>query len=189
LSKLILIAGIPASGKTRYGLHISNRLNLIFFSKDAFKEKLHDVLKWDNAVRENSKFYGMAAYSVFFHAVECAMRTGAPLAIESNFVPECEETLNVFASRYCYEALTVLFDADSKILHRRFIERDLTGERHRGLISGGLKHDDFSPENFEKSCAPMRDFIIGERIVVDTTDFAKVDYGEIDEKVIGFLNR
>lgn len=41
--KLILIAGIPASGKTRYGLHLSEIVELPFFSKDAFKKHLHGL--------------------------------------------------------------------------------------------------------------------------------------------------
>ena len=187
--KLILIAGIPASGKTRYGIHISEKLNLPFFSKDHFKEKLHDVLKWDNTVRGNSKHYGTAAYSVFYHATECLMKAGVSLVVESNFVPQCEEILNRYVTQYGYLAMTVLFDAEITVLHKRFLERDETEERHPGLVSGGLIHDDFNLNKFEEGCKPMREFRVGEKITVDTTYFAELDYSAIDEMVEEFVTR
>ena len=185
--KLILIAGIPAAGKTRYGVHIAARLNLPFFGKDHFKEKLHDVLKWDNTVRDNSKLYGMAAYSALYHAAECLMKTGISLVLESNFVPPCTPIINNFVTQYGYQALTVLFDAEIRVLHQRFCARDTMDERHPGLVSGSLIHDDFSLENFEKGCVSMREFCIGERIIVDTTDFSAVDYDLIDRKIMDLL--
>ena len=187
--KLILIAGIPASGKTSCGLRIAKKFNVPFFSKDHFKERLHDALKWDNTVRANSKLYGGAAYDMALHAAERTMAAGAPLMLESNFRPENAVDIAEMVSRHNYEALTVLFDADIKTLHRRFIGRDETEERHPGLISGGLKHADFTLENFEAGCAPLRKFRVGELVIVDTTDFDSVDYGALDGRIENFLRK
>ena len=91
--------------------------------------------------------------------------------------------------KFRYLPLTVLFDADIKILHRRFCERDMTDERHSGLSSNSNPFNDF--DYFSNATLPLRDFSIGEKFIVDTTDFSKVDYGEVDavvKKFIGIAN-
>jgi dephospho-CoA kinase len=39
---LILIAGVPASGKTRYALHLAEKLHIPVFCKDHIKEHLYE---------------------------------------------------------------------------------------------------------------------------------------------------
>ena len=179
---VILIAGIPASGKTTYARHISEKLNIPFVGKDAIKEKLYDVLKYDTSRRENSKLYGAASYSVFFHIAECLMKADVSFVLESNFSPASADVLLPLVQQYHYRALTVLFDADIKVLHKRFCERDATVERHPGLVTKGTVLVDF--DTFSEGTLPLRDFCIGERITVDTTDFSKVDYDKVDDLVL-----
>jgi len=179
---IILIAGIPASGKTTYARHISKKLNIPFIGKDAIKEKLHDVLKFDTSKRENSQLYGAASYSVFFHIAECLMKADTSFVLESNFSPASADVLLPLMQQYNYKALTVLFDADIKVLHKRFCERDITDERHPGLVTKNTDLHDF--DIFSKGTLPLRDFCIGEKITIDTTDFSTVDYNAVDDLVI-----
>jgi len=179
---VILVAGIPASGKTIYAQHISEKLNIPFIGKDAIKEKLHDVIKFDTSKRENSQLYGAASYSVFFHIAECLMKADVSFVFESNFSPASANVLLPIIQQYNYQALTVLFDADIKVLHKRFCERDVTDERHPGLVTKGTDLHNF--DTFSKGTLPLRDFCIGEKITVDTTDFSTVDYNKIDDLVI-----
>ena len=51
---IIIIAGIPASGKTTYAQYIAERLHIPFIGKDAIKEKLYDILNYDTTKREKS---------------------------------------------------------------------------------------------------------------------------------------
>ena len=44
---IILIAGVPASGKTAYARHVAEKLHIPFIGKDNIKEKLYDSLQWD----------------------------------------------------------------------------------------------------------------------------------------------
>ena len=182
---IIAIAGIPASGKTVYGRHLAEKMNIPFISKDAIKEKLHDVLKFDNTARENSQLYGAASYSVFYHITECLMKTKISFILESNFHPMSVEKLSKLTEEYGYNAVTVLFDADIQVLHKRFVERDLTEERHPGLVSIIAVENSLNDfEVFKTGTAPLREFCIGKKIVVDTTDFSKVSYEEVDKKVL-----
>jgi len=182
---IILVAGIPAAGKTTYARHITKKLHIPFIGKDNIKEKLHDVLQYDTSKQGNSKLYGSASYSVFFHIAECLMKVDVSFVLESNFTPDSAEILAPLVQKYNYRALTVLFDADMEVLHKRFCERDITDERHPGLRSKSGINNDF--EHFKSGTLPLRDFCVGDKITVDTTDFLKVDYGSIDCSIINFI--
>ena len=63
---LIIVAGIPASGKTTDAKHIAEKLHIPLIGKDLIKEKLYDAIRYDTSKRENLRLYGAASYSVFF---------------------------------------------------------------------------------------------------------------------------
>ena len=114
------------------------------------------------------------------------MKADVSFVLESNFSPTSADVLLPLVQQYHYQALTVLFDADIKVLHKRFCERDLTAERHPGLITKGADPVDF--DTYSKGTLPLRDFCIGEKIIVDTTDFSKVDYDKINDLVLKKIN-
>ena len=182
---IILVGGIPASGKTTYGRHIAHKLRVPFIGKDDIKEKLHDVLQYDTSAEENSKLHGRAAYKVFYHVAESLMKSGTSFVAESNFPPFSAEILRPMVENYGYRALTVLLDADMEVLYMRCCQRDTTSERHPGLAGKFGPQYDFTA--FCQEMSPIKDFCVGEKMVFDTTDFAKVDYNEIDARIIGFI--
>lgn len=186
--KLFLIAGIPASGKTTYGLHLAKALGIPFFSKDAFKEHMHDALRYDPVSPEISRLYGAAAYEVFYYAAGQVMRAGSPLILESNFPPQSAKILDSMLLDYGYEALTFLFDGQLEALHRRFVERDHSPQRHAGLVAKSGIYEDYA--TFAKAVEPLRGFQTrGEQIRVDTTQFEQVRYEELDRIAAEFLNQ
>ena len=179
---IILIAGIPASGKTTYGRHIAEKLNIPFICKDTIKENLHNAIKWDTSVRANSKLYGLASYNVFYSIIDSLMKAGVSLVAESNFGPASVDMLLPIIECHGYRAITVLMDADLAVLNKRFHDRDITDERHPGLVISC----EFEGFNEDEALA-FRDFEVGEKIVVDTTDFARVSYAKVDADVINFI--
>jgi len=184
-SYLIIIAGIPASGKTTYGKHIAEKLRIPFICKDSIKEKLYDAIHYDTSKRENLQLYGTASYSVFFHIAECLMKADISFVLESNFTPFSSEVLLPLVQQYSYRPLTILFDADMKVLHKRFCERDVTDERHPGLASKSDAFSDF--DTFKNGALPFREFCVGDKLTVDTTDFSKINYVNVDTLVKKFI--
>lgn len=185
--RVIFVAGLPAAGKTVYASHLAKISQVPFFSKDAMKESLHDVLHYDPVSPEVSHLYGAAAYEVFYYAVRQVMQSGYPLILESNFPPQASQILGPMLSEYGYQSLTFLFDADLKRLHQRFVQRDHTSERHEGLVAKSGIYEDF--ETFAKAVLPLREFFVGGiHRKVDTSDFEKVDYLGLDQLALDFLN-
>jgi len=176
MSYIILVAGIPAAGKTTYARHIGEKLYIPVIVKDDIRDKLHESLKYDDSISENGTRYGMASISVFFHIAECLMKAGVSFILESNFTLRAVGDLSPLIQKYNYSSLTVLLDAEPEVAHKRFCER-------QGI---DIKTDFGFSYNAKDS---YRDFCIGEKITIDTTDFTKVDYNKIDDLVIDFTEK
>lgn len=179
---LILIAGMPGVGKTSFANYLSEKLQIALICKDKHKEIIWDRVHYDTIKRDESKIYSMLAYDLSFYFCETLMRTGQPIIFESNFVKLCGENLQPMVQKYGYKVITVLFDGDSEVIHKRFVERDITSERHPGLCSNGF-FDDF--EVFKKAAQACGSFKYGDVVVnVDATNFSQVSYDDLVERIL-----
>lgn len=183
---IVIITGDLASGKTSYGIKISNTLGIPFFSKDKVKEVLYDSLSNDADLDyESKRRIGSTSYDVFYYIIEEQMKAGMPLVAESNFTEESIPMIKALLNKYNYKCVTVRFTGDLHILHERFIKREYSDERHSGLFSNG-KFDNY--EVFESRASVLRNFKINDNeIVVDTTDFDTVDYNKIIDFIKGVV--
>jgi len=179
---IILVAGIPASGKTTYSKHIASKLSVVLIGKDAIKSVLYEALQWDNSNRAVGQAHGKAASFVMYHIADEIMKTGGNLVVESNFPPYSADVFRGLAEKHGYSAITVLCDADSAVLFKRYYEREDTNERHDGLR--GLRID---LEQFTKETQPLRDFCVGRKLILDTTNLNRIDYNTIDNEILKYL--
>lgn len=182
IKTLIIIAGMPATGKTTFANYLSDKMKVPLVSKDWLKEIIWDKIHFDTNIRAESQKYGGLAFDLTFHICEMLMKTNQIFIIESNFTKPCPNILNSIVNKYKYKVITVLFDGDVEVIHQRFLARDVTEERHQGLVSNNY-FSDF--ELFKKATKPSRDFDYGDiRIIVDSTDFSKVSYDDIVVKIL-----
>lgn len=182
---IIIITGELAAGKTSYGKKISEVLKIPFFSKDGIKEVLFDSFNTANLDYESKRKIGASSYSVFYYIIEEQMKVGLPIIAESNFVKESEPIIKKLLDKYNYNNITIRFEGNLQVLHKRFLEREYSNERHLGLVSNGV-FDDF--ENFEKTSIKSKEFKINDNeILVDTTDFSKVDFDKIIENIQKYM--
>ena len=115
------------------------------------------------------------------------MRVGKTFILESNFVKESISILSNLIEKYDYHCITMRFEADLKLLHKRFLEREVSNERHQGLVSNGVFN---KFEEFKKTADKSREFkISNQEILVDTTDFLKVNFSEIMDKIYEEIKR
>lgn len=177
----IVICGDLAGGKTTYGKKISKELQIPFFSKDELKEILFDSMNNDNLSYEEKRKIGASSYAIFYNIAEQLMKVSQAFILESNFVKESIEILNNLINKYNYKCITVRFEGDLKTLHQRFLKREYSEERHQGLVSNGT-FDDF--EEYLKHSNKLKEFKINDdEIVVDTTDFSKVNFEDIMSQI------
>lgn len=181
--KLILIAGASASGKSRYLEYLRSNMALPVFSKDGVKEVLYQGIGMPADSPTAVQQYGAMAYDLLFSIAETLMKSGCDFGLESNFTARSRQSLMPLAEKWGYECMTVLFTAPVEVLHKRFVEREVRGERPEAF-GLGLYHD---LEDFRKNCAGSLDFSLGEVLRVDTSDFEKVDYEDITERIRRFI--
>jgi predicted kinase len=128
---VIVISGLPCTGKTTLGKRIARECSVPFFSKDGFKERLFDELGWSD--RAWSKKLGLASYKLLFYALEAQLEVGQSCVVEANFYPEFHsQILNDFKQHYQAEFFQIHCHAQPQILLERFRARWESGTRHPG---------------------------------------------------------
>lgn len=174
-STLIIITGLPGTGKTSLAKFLSEKLNVPLISKDTIKELIFDSLGWSDRVW--SKKVGHATYKILDYLLEEELKAGHSLVLESNLKPELDnEKFQQWQDKYDYRVLQILCYADGEVLFDRFKARALSGERHPG-------HDDAN--NLEEFKEVLSEGKVegldlqGHKVEIDTTNFSVVDYSAI----------
>ena len=82
-TKLIIICGLPASGKTTLAQTLSQKLNIAYLSKDIIKENLYDILQ--GKTLDDSKKTGLQAIQMLFSLVEHQLKNQVDIIMEAPF--------------------------------------------------------------------------------------------------------
>ena len=182
---LIIISGPPATGKTTLARQIAQKFSLPLFYKDGFKELLCDVVGCTD--RQETKKLGLASSLLLYYVAEPLLATGQSLIVESSFHSDLAtpEFLNL-KSKCDFEPFQIQCRTAGEMLV----------QRHQARTDGGERHPShFDQLYFEESQAvllkgyqePMQ--IGGQLYIVDTTDFATIDYTALFEAVKSTLER
>lgn len=192
----ILMAGMPASGKSTMAKAISKKWKLPVISKDSIKEILFDNIGFQSRAEKVS--LGIASMEIMYYVAEQLMNTGQPFILENNFEYSSEHGIKTLLEKYHYSALTITLTGDYKEIYRRFQERDISPDRHRGHVV-----NDCYPEKKERSPEEIKaatisydayvhsvvqrgydTFFVGNRqIKIDTTDFSKINMEELFSQI------
>ena len=187
--KIIIVEGYLASGKSTFALHLSETIGVPYLIKDTFKSALCKHIEIDD--RSESSKFSVVTFDAMMYVVERLMETGCSIIIEGNFAPsgmkKVDEAGEIkrLIEKYEYSSLTYKFKGDTKVLHKRFVEREDTAERGQANKLGfEVKHEDF-----DRWCHKLDPFDVGGRVIeVDTTDFSKVDFVGYVNIAKGFIN-
>jgi predicted kinase len=189
---LIILAGMPASGKSTIAKVISDRLNLPILEKDVIKESLFDTLGFSNYGQKRKLDH--AANLVLLTCAEALMRNGQSMILDNNFDEQSSKVLNCLIKKYSCNCVTIFFGGDIDAFYQRYTARDNAHERHLGHVLQehypplpGESHDytmtreEFT-EKFEKrGMAQFR--CDGARIDIDATDPGKIDIVALIEQI------
>jgi predicted kinase len=180
---VVIVTGPPASGKSTIAEAIAKGVSAPLLAKDPVKEALFDGLGTGDP--SWSKKLGLATYAILFLALEQEVRAGRSCVLEANFDhDEASVQLRALQLRAPFRALQIVCTASREVLVKRFVAR--SGSRHPGHI------DDERVDDVVESIDAGRWRALdleGERIEVDTTDWAEVAVDELVERAAARAGR
>jgi predicted kinase len=174
---LLIVTGPPAAGKTTLAVRLAADLRLPLFTKDLFKEALHDRLHGIDGIDSQ---LGLVAYDLLFVVMEAELAAGRSLVLEANFRPAVStQHFQSVLSRHPALPVQIHCTAAPDLLASRFRARFDSGERHPVHADRELGLD--RAIHFHAEHGPLD--LGGPVIRVETDDFAAVDYPGILDRV------
>ena len=140
---LIIVNGLPGTGKTTLARRLAADLGLPTFSRDGLFETLYDALESSTAGPPFG--LGAASYALLYDVAGAVLASGQPVIVEGFFGRPDERRAEFLRlrERHDFEPLEILCKADGPALMQRFLARMASGERHRGhLDREWLEHNE-----------------------------------------------
>ena len=129
---LVVVSGPPAAGKTEAVEKLAAAVELPFFSKDTFKERLYETFGPDDDGELEARIEA-AALAILLSVIDTHLAAGISAIAESNFhSPEESEPLRQLRQRHEARILQVHISGDPADIADRFAERSASGDRHPG---------------------------------------------------------
>ncbi|MFZ2189059.1 MAG: AAA family ATPase [Candidatus Moraniibacteriota bacterium] len=179
---LILVSGLPATGKTTLSKKISEEFNIPLASADAIKETIWSTLGHDFDFEFNDKI-GRTTFELLFYFIEASLSKGKSLVVEAHFNPERNNLrINELKKKFGTKLVQIYCDCETEALRKRFKERTKKDSYHAGhkhtieLYGEGRILNSLGNKN-------KRLEIDGATYELDTTNPEKIDY----EKLFGFI--
>ena len=180
MRKVILIGGVLAAGKSTYANILKEKYNLTVVTKDRLKEILGDNIYVEN--REENKKLSVICFDLIKYLLDCNKTN---IVFESNFKEYELIELKRICEELDYEVMSLIFDADNEVLHKRFNKR-LNENRHYVHKSQDFTDiNDFIPVIDHLRNAPY----FGEIVNVDCNDFSYQNDEQLFKKIEVFLNK
>jgi hypothetical protein len=107
---LIIVSGMPATGKTRFADWLSVEMGIPLLSLDEVWEKI-----------ETSAI----PFAQYWALCENMTKSSSTFIIEFGFSNEIKPEINGLAKKYDYQTINIHFDTSFEIAHRRFNDRRL----------------------------------------------------------------
>lgn len=174
LPTLILINGMPATGKSTMAAKLSRDLQIPYIGKDMLKEFFYDTLAIEG--REQSRMIGQAVIEMLYTLAETYVSHNQSLIEDCPFFakfgrPKFEAVL----TKYPTQVIEVYCSTDKDVRRKRVVTRNEGGDRHQGHVEAMNYLGPDDPEPYD-DYAPLE---VGELIKVDTTDFDDASYARL----------
>lgn len=193
---LILVAGLPASGKSSFSHYAGEKLGFPVLEKDHYKEILFDDIGFRN--REEKVKLGNAATDLMYDDAARLLSRGLSVILDNNFENSSLPGVKALMERFGCRTVTVRFEGDTKEIYKRFVARDQDPARHRGHVVNTCYPENGDPEPYVPISAEsfeekfrgrgVMDFYPGGKLIlVDATDLNSVSWEDIFRKLLSAM--
>lgn len=183
MSKLLLIMGDLAAGKSTFAKKLGERYNTNVFYKDKLKELLGDTIGFQNR-EENLKLSKASVELMNMFICEFGSKN-TNLILESNFHDAEIIKIHELADQYNFDVLTLLLEADIDVIHKRHVNRMENENRHPVHLSEPFKEFEDFKNYIEKSREVTE---IGKIIKINANDFSYQNEEKLLKQIDDFMN-
>ncbi len=189
---LIILSGLPASGKSTVARALQESFSYPILEKDRIKECLFDTLGFQS--HEEKRRLDAAAARILLQTAEDILTAGGSVILDNNFDTAAGEALRALQARLSPRSVTLLLTADEDVIYARYLARDLAHTRHPGHALS----DRYPPLPGDPDVSPMEREGFAQRylsrgmgkvswdgpvIRVDTTDLEALDMAAVLARV------
>ncbi len=129
MSKLIIVCGLTASGKTTFAAELSKQLKISCIHKDSIKERLYEILKYSTL--EQSKELGAQSMQLLYALTEEQIVNNVDIILEAPFT--YEEDYKIFAdwiNKYHVQIYTIICSVSESERQIRYRNRPRHAAHH-----------------------------------------------------------
>lgn len=192
---LILLAGYPAAGKTYLCNLIWEQFpEFVVVSQDTIKEEIWDEYGFNNC--EEKIRLELLSWEKYYKIMEENIEKRISVISDYPFSDKQKNRLQALTEKYQLQVVTIRLIGDLEILFQRSLKRDLDNSRHLGHLAtcyhkGDVMEDRsqaygfVTHEIFMERCKNRgyNTFELGFLIEIDVTDYNKIDYNEMLDKL------
>ncbi|MFD2610342.1 AAA family ATPase [Deinococcus taklimakanensis] len=127
--RLLVVSGLPASGKTTLATALSTALRWPLVTKDDYKAILLDAAPPERREAEATT-NGPLSFALMWHVAEVILRAGGNAVLETHFYrPQSEAHIRELAGRHAAQLAQIYCEAPLDELNRRHAARVALGKR------------------------------------------------------------
>lgn len=184
MTKIILITGDLATGKSTFSQILASEFNLLVLNKDNIKEILADNIGFTD--RMTNLKLSDASIAIMFYVLKQMLNINKSIILEANFHQKNIDILYDIIKDKA-SVLVLNLRAQDEIIYNRFVNRIKNEGRHKVHQSANLTDlNKFVMYVNEDRNNDFKDFAV---INIDASDFTYQQDNSLKQKIRDFLNK